>query len=84
MPAVRSRPVETPTEDIVWTYTIASERWRFRAYLGFWSMVIVAMSITKIYVVPRLAAGPLDAKEANCNEWVGRVSFHAIILMKQP
>ncbi|CAJ1963267.1 unnamed protein product [Cylindrotheca closterium] len=39
---------------------IVAERWRFYAYIAFWSMCILAIALSKIFVAPILAAGPED------------------------
>lgn len=41
-----------------YTFTVAAETWRFRAYLAFWGFVLFVKIITTIYVIPMLAAGP--------------------------
>jgi hypothetical protein len=39
---------------------VAAESWRFIAYLAFWGMCAFAIAMTKIFVAPLLAAGPVD------------------------
>lgn len=39
-------------------FKVASEAWRFIAYLFFWGMCFFAIAMTKIFVTPSLAAGP--------------------------
>lgn len=41
----------------IWRFRVAAESWRFIAYCGFWVMAMIAVTITKVYVVPSLAAG---------------------------
>jgi hypothetical protein len=39
---------------------VSPESWRFIAYLFFWLMCIFAITMTKLFVAPALAAGPSD------------------------
>lgn len=51
------------SEDEKITFYTAAEFWRFMAYLFFWMMVMFAVIVTKVAVVPRLAAGPATEGE---------------------
>jgi hypothetical protein len=39
---------------------VSPESWRFIAYLFFWLMCFFAITMTKVFVGPALAAGPTD------------------------
>jgi len=58
--AARVKKPGDKTKDSAITLTIASETWRFRAYVAFWGMCLFAIIVTKAFVIPRLAAGPKD------------------------
>jgi hypothetical protein len=55
---VKSRPTTPQREEPVWKWTVGAEQLRFVAYLGFWSMVLLARTLSTRLVVPMLAAGP--------------------------
>jgi len=54
---VKLRPA-TAREAPIIKMTVSPESWRFTAYCFFWSMCIFAITMSKIFVVPYLAAGP--------------------------
>jgi len=56
--APRERPDKLSQNKSKIEIVIAAESVRFFTYLGFWSMVIFAITITKLFVVEKLAAGP--------------------------
>ena len=39
---------------------VSPESWRFIAYISFWLMCFFAITMTKVFVGPALAAGPSD------------------------
>ena len=57
--ANRTRTSSAGTSTAI-TFSVTSERWRFIAYLFFWGMSIFAITMSNIFVVPMLAAGPAD------------------------
>ena len=63
------------TSEPVITLTIASETWRFRAYVAFWGMCAFAIMLAKFVVTPRLLAGPEDGSTCAPFE---RVSNHIV------
>lgn len=48
------------SEDIAFKLSVASETWRFRAYVAFWSMCFFAIGMSNLVVKPILLAGPED------------------------
>lgn len=49
----------------VFNYEVVAEKWRLNAYLGFWFFVFFARTVTKLFVVDKLNAGPLPGTPAN-------------------
>mmetsp|Transcript_28706 Transcript_28706/g.34080 ORF Transcript_28706/g.34080 Transcript_28706/m.34080 type:complete len:328 (+) Transcript_28706:57-1040(+) len=56
--AMTTTTTTTPSEVVTWS--ICVQKVRFIVYASFWAMVSVAITVTKIYVVPYLAEGPAD------------------------
>jgi len=53
--AMTTTTTTTPSEVVTWS--ICPQKVRFIVYASFWAMVSVAITVTKIYVVPYLAEG---------------------------
>jgi hypothetical protein len=58
--AAKNKKPGAKTSSPVITLAIASETWRFRAYVAFWGMCAFAIMLSKFVVAPRLLAGPKD------------------------
>ena len=55
--------------------TVASETWRFRAYVAFWGMCFFAITMANLVVKPILLAGPpADEYNSSCPPY-SRVSI---------
>ena len=58
--AHRVRPKRDCDETAIIRLTLAAESWRFISYLAFWCMTLLAVIITRVSVVDKLAAGPKE------------------------
>jgi len=56
--APRRKPLRMKKNQELIKLSLNAESWRFVAYLFFWSMVILAITLTKTIAVGRLKAGP--------------------------
>jgi hypothetical protein len=49
----------------VFNYEVVAEQWRLYAYLGFWFFVAFAYTVTRLFTVDYLNAGPAPDTPAN-------------------
>ena len=64
------RPASKREEPTI-TYSVASETWRFIAYICVWIVFFSAMAFSRLFVVERLAAGP-EIKGSTCGPFARR------------